>query len=64
MNDNVYVESFFQTLKTESFKGVGFESVQDLRMTLAWYMESYYNKCRRHGSLGFQSPDQYERMAA
>ncbi|BBM02526.1 transposase [Microbulbifer sp. GL-2] len=64
MNDNVYVESFFQTLKTESFKGFNFESVEELRTNLAWYLDRYYNFKRRHGSLGFKSPDEYERMAA
>ncbi|WP_143732419.1 IS3 family transposase [Microbulbifer sp. GL-2] len=64
MNDNVYVESFFQTLKTESFKGFNFESVEELRANLAWYLDRYYNFKRRHGSLGFKSPDEYERMAA
>lgn len=64
MNDNVYVETFFQTLKTESFKGIEFESVHELRMTLAWYMESYYNKDRIHTSLDFCNPNEYERMAA
>ncbi|WP_413662301.1 IS3 family transposase [Microbulbifer sp. CNSA002] len=64
MNDNVYVESFFQTLKTESFKGFNFKSVEELRTNLAWYLDRYYNFKRRHGSLGFKSPDEYERMAA
>ncbi|MCU7846375.1 MAG: IS3 family transposase [Candidatus Thiodiazotropha sp. (ex Monitilora ramsayi)] len=63
MNDNVYVESFFQTMKTECFKRVEFESVQELRMTLCWYMDEYYNCNRLHGSLGFKVPDEYERMA-
>lgn len=64
MNDNVYVESFFQTLKTESFKGMHFESVSHLRSELSWYIDSYYNHDRRHSSVGFQSPAEYERMAA
>ena len=64
MNDNVYVESFFQTLKTECFRRVEFESVEELRMTLAWYMDDYYNGYRLHGSLGFRAPDEYERMVA
>lgn len=64
MNDNVYVESFFQTLKTETFKGIEFKSVSELRMTLCWYMNDYYNTIRRHGSLGYISPNDYERMAA
>ncbi|WP_444920006.1 transposase [Microbulbifer sp. CnH-101-G] len=39
MNDNVYVESFFQTLKTENIKGFYFESVEDLRANLSWYLD-------------------------
>ncbi|WP_353056933.1 integrase core domain-containing protein [Microbulbifer sp. MLAF003] len=35
MDDNVHVESFFQTLKTESFKGFIFDSVEDLRSNLS-----------------------------
>ncbi|QFT56724.1 Integrase core domain protein [Microbulbifer sp. THAF38] len=64
MNDNVYAVSFFQTLKTESIKGFYFESVEDFRANLSWYLDRYYNLKRRHSSLGFKSPDEYERMAA
>lgn len=64
MNDNVFVESFFQTLKTESFTGIDFSSVHELRMTLSWYLEDYYNIIRLHGSLGFKSPDVYEKMVS
>jgi putative transposase len=64
MNDNVFVETFFQTLKTESFKGIEFKSVDDLKTTLAWYLEDYYNRIRLHGSLGFKSPSEYEKMVA
>jgi transposase InsO family protein len=64
MNDNVFVESFFQSLKTESFTGIEFDSVHELRTTLTWYLEDYYNRIRIHGSLGFKSPCEYEKMAA
>lgn len=64
MNDNVHVETFFQTMKTESFKQIEFDTFHELRMTLSWYMDSYYNIDRRHSAIGFQSPDEYERMAA
>lgn len=63
MNDNVYVETFFQTLKTENFKGIEFETVDDLIRSLTWYIESYYNKDRIHSSLGYCSPNKYERIA-
>jgi transposase InsO family protein len=64
MNDNVFVESFFQSLKTESFTGIEFDTDHELRTTLTWYLEDYYNRIRIHGSLGFKSPCEYEKMAA
>lgn len=62
MNDNVYVESFFQTLKTECFKGMKFGSDIELKSQLSWYLDKYYNQERLHSSLGFNTPDEYERL--
>lgn len=64
MTDNAHVESFFKTMKTESFKGLSFESITQLRMTLSWYIDDYYNTKRHHSSLGFTNPREFERMAA
>lgn len=64
MTDNAHVESFFKTMKTESFHGLVFDSVNQLRMTLAWYIDDYYNTKRLHSSLGFSIPSEYEKMAA
>lgn len=64
MTDNAHVESFFKTMKTESFRGLIFRSVTQLRMTLAWYIDSYYNTKRLHSSLGFNAPNEYESLAA
>jgi len=64
MNDNVYVESFFQSLKTECYKGIRFKSDSELMRTMSWYLDDYYNKVRRHGALGFKAPDIYETIMA
>ena len=64
MNDDVYVESFFQTLKTECFKGIQFGSDSELKSQLSWYLDKYYNQERIHSSLGFQTPDEYERLGS
>lgn len=64
MTDNIHVESFFRTFKTESFHGVVFEDEEHLFGMTKWYLDEYYNTHRMHTSLGFKSPDQYERMAA
>ena len=64
MTDNAHVESFFKTMKTESFKGLTFESITELRMTLSWYIDDYYNTKRHHSSLGYTNPREFERLAA
>lgn len=64
MTDNIHVESFFRTFKTESFHGEVFENETQLYDMTKWYLEDYYNCQRMHTSLGFKSPVHYERMAA
>jgi len=64
MTDNAHVESFFKTMKTETFKGLSFESITQLRMTLSWYIDDYYNTKRHHSSLGYTNPHEFERRAA
>lgn len=64
MIDNIHVESFFRTLKTESFRGEIFEGIDHLREATKWYLEEYYNCARMHTSLDFMSPTNYERIAA
>lgn len=64
MTDNAHVESFFRTMKTESFKGLEFGSMNELRVTLSWYIDNYYNTQRRHSGLGYKIPSDYEQRAA
>lgn len=64
MIDNIHIESFFRTFKTESFRGEVFEGIDHLRAVTKWYLEEYYNCRRMHTSLSFMSPAAYERMAA
>lgn len=64
MNDNVYVETFFQSLKTECIKGVKFNTDKELRLQLKWYLDVYYNQQRIHSSLGFKTPVEYEKLCA
>lgn len=64
MTDNIHVESFFRTFKTESFHGEFFENMEHLYDITKWYLEEYYNCIRMHTALSFKSPQQYERMAA
>ena len=64
MTDNIHVESFFRTFKTETFRGVVFENIKHLREITRWYLEEYYNRHRIHTSIGFKSPEEYEKQAA
>ncbi len=52
-------ESFFASLKTECANHV-FDSINDARSTIAYYIEAWYNRRRLHSSLGFSSPMQFE----
>jgi putative transposase len=58
--DNAAMESWFGTLKTEL--GESFESHADAKRRLFDYIEVFYNQRRRHSSLGFVSPAEFERL--
>jgi len=64
VTDNANMESFFQSMKTECIKGIYFKGEQELRATLSWYLNKYYNRERFHSSIGYTSPIKYEKMAA
>ena len=63
--DNAVVESFFATLKTELFsKEHPFSTRQEARSAIFAYVEGFYNRARRHSTLGFLSPVEFEQRAA
>jgi putative transposase len=55
------VESFFATLKIELVYACAFMSREEARQALFEYLEVFYNRRRRHSSLGYLSPVEYER---
>jgi putative transposase len=57
--DNAAMESWNSTLKSEL--GERFDSYGIAKEQLFDYIEVFYNQQRRHSSLGYQSPAQYER---
>jgi len=63
MIDNIHVESFFRTFKTESYHGEYFHDRSELAELTRWYLNEYYNHQRLHSSLGFKTPHCYETMA-
>jgi len=58
--DNACVESFFARLKTELVAFERFKSRDEARQKLFIWIETFYNRVRRHSSLGYKSPVEYE----
>jgi len=59
--DNAVAESFFHTLKTEWIYHAHYNTRRDARLAIFEYIEGFYNTKRRHSSLDYQSPEEYER---
>ena len=59
--DNAVVESFFATLKTELASDAGWPTRWAAQRALRQYIELWYNRQRRHQTLGYRTPVQYER---
>ena len=58
--DNAVVESFFATLKTELIHLRRFQTRQEATTEIFEYLEGFYNRQRRHSTLGYLSPVQFE----
>lgn len=58
--DNASMESFFSRLKAELLENGAFDSLEDARTELFEFIEMYYNTERKHSSLNYQSPMEYE----
>ena len=60
--DNAPMESFFGTLKSEWVHHRVYQTREEARPDLFYYIEAFYNRRRRHSSLGYLSPEAYERL--
>lgn len=59
--DNAVTESFFSTIKRELIYPNGvLASKEDTRSRIFEYIESWYNRVRRHSALGYLSPSDYK----
>lgn len=58
--DNSVMESFFSSLKTERTSRKVYRSRTDARSDVFDYIERFYNQTRRHSTLGYVSPIQFE----
>ncbi len=62
--DNSVMESFFSTLKTERTSLKDYATRDAARADVFDYIERFYNPIRRHSTLGYMSPINFERAAA
>ena len=61
--DNAYAESWFASLKKEWIYRNNYSTEAELRALVFEYIEIWYNKKRKHSSLGFVSPEKYKLTA-
>jgi transposase InsO family protein len=59
--DNAVAESFFSTLELELIEGAHWPTRAGARRAIFAFIETWYNRERRHSTLGYRSPVRYER---
>ncbi|HZI75622.1 MAG TPA: IS3 family transposase [Gemmatimonadales bacterium] len=60
---NAPMESFFHSLKTEQVHHCDYQTRDEARRDIFEYIEVFYNRQRRHSTLGYLSPAQFELAA-
>ena len=61
--DNAAMESFFASLKTERVARTVYRKREEAKADVFDYIERFYNPKRRHSTLGYVSPMQFEQRA-
>ena len=60
--DNAVTESFFSRLKVELLYAENYKTVDETQTGLFEYIETFYNRKRRHSAIGSISPHEYEQQ--
>lgn len=60
--DNAVAESFFKTMKTEMVHHKEFNTREHAKLAVFEYIEIWYNRERRHSTLGYLTPCEYEKL--
>jgi transposase InsO family protein len=60
--DNALMESFFGKFKEECVERHTFKTRSEARQVIFEHLEVFYNRQRKHSSLGYVSPAKYEQM--
>jgi len=61
--DNAAAESFMATIKTEPIHRNSFKTRDEASLAVFSYIEGFYNPVRRHSSVGYLAPLEFEKMA-
>ncbi len=60
--DNAPMESFFGTLKSELVHHRAYQTRNEAKTDVFYYIESFYNQRRLHSALDYLSPEEYEQL--
>lgn len=60
--DNAAMESFYHTLKTEHIYFHTYQTREQAKQSIFEYIEVFYNRKRRHSTLGYLSPADFEKQ--
>jgi putative transposase len=55
------MESFFSSLKTERIRDKVYRTRDEARVDVFDYIERFYNAVRRHSTIGYLSPAEFEK---
>lgn len=61
--DNAFAETFFKTLKAEEVYLTEYETLEDVLNAVPRFIDDVYNEKRIHSSLGYFSPEEFEKLA-
>lgn len=62
--DNAHMESFLHSMKAELIRGRRYLIETELRYDLVRYINQFYNNKRLHSGIEYNSPVEYEALAA
>ena len=61
-HDKAMIESFWGALKEEGVRGEVYRTQEEAKLAVFEYIEVFYNRKRRHSSLGYLSPINFEKQ--
>jgi len=60
--DNAVAESFFKTIKVEWIYGQNYINQEQAQLSIFEWIESWYNRRRRHSALGYETIEEFEKI--